>query len=39
MLRNKGDIWKHFTESKVQVGEGAEKKEVTQNVIFVGKVI
>ena len=30
MPRNKGDIWKHFTESKVQVGEGTGKKKVTQ---------
>ena len=29
MPQNKGDIWKHFTELKVQVGEGTEKKEVT----------
>ena len=30
MPRNKGDIWKHLTESKVQVDEGTKKKEVTQ---------
>ena len=30
MPRTKGDIWKHFTQSKVQAGEGTEKKEVTQ---------
>ena len=30
MPKNKGNIWKHFTQSKVQVGKGTEKKEVTQ---------
>ena len=30
MLRNKRDNWKHFTKSKIQVGEGTEKNVVTQ---------
>ena len=30
MPQNKGDIWKHCTKSKVQIGEGTEKKEATQ---------